>query len=479
VSKQAVLVIGDVMLDERVEGDMTRISPEAPSPVVCVTDTHYTLGGAGNVAANIASLGRKVYLLGAIGPDQNGQVVTQLAGELGLLVNFGGIARTTTKTRVTCGGQQVLRTDREGIVDTANHIDHVKAAIAGINSSEIGIIVIADYAKGMINGPIVDAINDFAVKHHIPIYVDGKPQNYVHYWGKVDLVKPNLVEAEEIMDMAGEVLHPARQIGTPLDRARLAAKAVAGFTKAYTTIVTAGASGAACATIEEGDERYTQFTRTPDPQECFDPTGCGDTFMAVLVDAYLTGFGIETAVDMANTGAALAASKHGTYVITRDDLEDAGMARLGVYGKIMTIDQLALYLTRKRANGDSIVMTNGTFRYLHHGHMETIRWAKKRGDRLIVAMNSDEAIEELKPGKSYIPAKYRLQMMAQMPEVDAVWLFNDADVTATVKAINPNILVKGAEYRDKMVPGADFVAKNGGEVLFSPMIDGFHADDLT
>jgi D-beta-D-heptose 7-phosphate kinase/D-beta-D-heptose 1-phosphate adenosyltransferase len=481
VASKAVLVIGDVMLDRCKEGTMTRISPEAPSPVVKVESLSSSLGGAGNVAANLAALGRKVYLLGDKGSSAtwDAKILTDLCDQAGITHNLRSSTNpTVVKERVTVGGTQVLRLDTEEVNTLDDGTDYYVSAVESLLTEHTGVgaIVYADYCKGVVRGKLVTTVTRLATKLNIPIYLDTKPAHASTY-PKVDVFKPNLKEALEMLGPA-EALHLATDIkhNGAGNVALHCARKLKQYGAEGIVIVTAGAAGAACAYGNGEDE---SFLSSVTPQECFDPTGCGDTFMAAFVDSQMRDYDLPSAVLRANTAGAKAASMHGTTVLTRNELEDAVLARLGDSGKCMTMRRTLEYLERKRADGKNIVFTNGTFRYLHHGHMATMRYAKAQGDILVVGINSDASIEQLKPGQTYVPEAERAAMLSHFPFVDVIVIFDDPDVTDTIKAIKPLFLVKGAEYREKHVPGADFVAKYGGEVRFAPMIDGFHASDLT
>lgn len=490
-SRQAVLVIGDVMLDERIEGEMTRISPEAPAPVVRASRPSYVLGGAGNVAANIAALGHKTYLLGVIGPDQAGQCLIQLCRTQGVTANLRqGISVTTTKTRITCGGQQVFRYDREESIsgDSAEHLTYMMQAVASVLGphSDVGAIVVSDYAKGVINAQLMQ----FLVDTRIPVFVDGKPQNReCYHW--VSLLKPNFKEAVEMLPPPAAV-HPVMATQDRVEQAAYMGEVLCNHLGACSVVITLGDRGAVyvdnalqtdgavhlqAAGYQPAKSPRVVHSELP-RQDCFDVTGAGDTFMAVMVDAYLAGMGMDKALLRANVAAAAAVRQHGTTVVSRDALEDAMLAQVGPAGKIMWMESLQRFIDRKRRAEHRIVFTNGTFRYLHQGHIELLRFAKQQGGTLIVGINSDRSLAELKPGKAFVPAQYRAELLAQMPDVDAVVIFDNVNVEETVKQIRPNVLVKGAEYIEKVVPGADFVARHGGEVKFAPMIDGIHASDL-
>lgn len=471
-SKQAVLVVGDIMLDERIEGEMTRISPEAPAPVVRVTNHTFSLGGAANVAANIAALGHQAYLLGSVGFDTHANTVRQLCSNNGIRVNlWQGSQETTVKTRITCGGQQVLRYDHESVIpgDSHDHLPYMVQAVETVMGphSDVGLIVVADYAKGVINAALMQQL----ARRGVPVFVDGKPQNKSCYQ-YASLLKPNFKEALAMLSDAAAV-HPVLATSDLVAKAGYIAEQLIAELRVAGVVITLGAAGA----VYSGHGRGLLHSSLP-PQACFDVTGAGDTFMAVLADSYLHGIVMDEAILRANVAAAKAVSRHGTSIVNRDELEDALMGVTGDEDKIMGMHRLQSFIMRKRRAGRRIVFTNGTFRFLHQGHIELLKFAKQQGDILVVGINSDLSLAALKPGKAFVPAKYRTQLLAQMPGVDAVLVFDATNVEDTVKQIKPDVLVKGAEYVTQKVPGADFVARHGGEVKFAPMVEGIHATDL-
>ena len=481
--RKRVLVIGDVMVDRWIEGSMTRISPEAPSPIIQEKTVIHQPGGAANVAANIAALGNPTLLCGVVGKDWEADWLRQwLVDQYGMVLNLVEHPRAPTarKTRITCGGQQIVRLDREERLRTSGRVvtdRQVEAAVlAGVQAAlqqarelNIGMIVMVDYHKGALSQDIVGPVILEARALEIPVFVDTKPGRCNWYRG-ASLLKPNFQEACE---MCEHVVHPGLWMGHDEDQARIMARQLHLQWDLGTVVITRGVHGA---TGYDGQQYYSQAV---DTKEVYDVTGAGDTFMAVLAHAAVHGQTLPEAMRQATMAATLAVQHHHTFVITQAMLDEELLRR---DGKVLGVEAAVRYVERQREAGKSIVMTNGRYCYLHHGHIESLRWARQQGDFLVVAVNSDKSILALHArhgvDAKYMPEKYRVELIAQQPCVDLVVLFDDPDVEGTVHELKPDVLVKGAQYQSEAVPGADYVARRGGEVRFAPMVRGISATDL-
>jgi D-beta-D-heptose 7-phosphate kinase/D-beta-D-heptose 1-phosphate adenosyltransferase len=468
---KSVLVVGDVMVDRWIEGPMTRISPEAPSPVILEEAVTHQPGGAANVAANIAALGNPTLLCGVVGDDWEGRWLQTALSSRGVTSNLIAheSAPTTCKARITCGGQQVIRVDRERPPDTyAECINRVTAAVQAAlqqaHSLNLGLVVISDYAKGALDQEFVERLLMSARSLEIPVLVDTKPCNIAWYRG-ASLLKPNFKEASQMCDA---LVHPGLWIGDNDDQAMIMARHLHNQWGFGTVIITRGAHGA---TAYDGQQHYNQDV---DAKEVYDVTGAGDTFMAVLADSVLRERALPEAMKLAATAATLAVQHHQTFVLTRSVLDDEVLRR---DGKVVQWRDASRYIERQQEAEKIVVMTNGRYRFLHHGHIETFRWAKRQGDFLVVAVNSDASLRAL-GDTVFMPEAYRAELIAQRKCVDMVVLFDDPSVESTVRELKPDILVKGAQYEDQAVPGADFVARRGGEVRFAPMIEGVSVTSL-
>lgn len=468
--RKKILVVGDVMVDQWIEGPMTRISPEAPAPIIQEETVLHQPGGAANVAANIAALGNPTLLCGVVGDDwEAGWLRRHLSDQYGMSLNLieHPTAPTSRKTRITCGGQQIIRLDREepswvASVEAAM-IAAIQAVLQQAQELNLGMVVVADYNKGALPAGVLAALLPAAAALSIPVFVDTKPSRVAWYRG-ASLLKPNFKEA---CAMCESLVHPGMWLGDEEDQAVIMARHLQRQWGLGAVVITRGRHGA---TAYDGRQHYNQST---DGKEVYDVTGAGDTFMAVLAHAGVRGQALPEALRQASAAATLAVQRRHTFVITQAAL-DVELLRRG--GKVLYLEEAERYVNRQRADGQTIVMTNGRYRYLHHGHIESFRWARQQGDFLVVAVNSDKSLELLHAqrgiGVAYMPEQYRAALVAQQAGVDLVVLFDDPSVENTVRQLNPHILVKGLQYVEETVPGADYVARHGGEVRFAPMVPG-------
>lgn len=472
MSKTTVLVVGDVMLDRWIEGSMERISPESSSPVVRQLSTIQTPGGAGNVAAGLLALGCNVLLAGVggndpaevdlqftlgslSGPDSPARLMTSLAT---------GTGPTLVKTRITCGGQQVLRLDTEQL-PLANEAALRDAIVVGVQAycDRLAAIVVSDYGKGAMTPGLASLLLEASSRYAIPLLVDTKPEHFAWYRGS-SVLKPNLREATAFAK-SGSV-HPALAVADPADQAVAAGMYIRDQVGIPNVIVTCGAAGL----VWVGAAGYHHYTAAPVP--VYDVTGAGDTVMAVLAAMSVHGWSHAETLERAVVAGSLAVQRHRTAVITRDELEDAMVARHGWAGKFMGPQAVKEFVARKRRAGLRIVLTNGCFDALHYGHLSTLEFAKQQGDVLVVAFNDDASTTALKgEGRPLVPGSYRGMQLAMTGVVDAVVEF-DGDVEALVRLLKPDVLTKGAEYVPQAVAGADYVAQLGGRVAFAPMREG-------
>lgn len=463
-SRPAALIIGDVMLDRRVEGEMVRVSPEAPAPIIRQETVTESPGGAANVARNIVSLGAKAYLMGVIGNDYAGQTLAKMIAEAGVTacLPVGG-ATTIQKTRITCGGQIVLRTDMEQtpLSATEELCAGLKFALEG--SLPVGIIVIADYGKGTVTQELFTHVRALAAAQQIPIYVDCRPAQVMQYEG-VTLIKPNLKEALGMMDVLRQV-HPGLYPADPVEQGNTAAVLLRQALQVTWPVVTLGKDG--CVWFDPTDETYHTFQ--PRAKEVYDVCGAGDTTMAALAVAYLEGKSPDIAVSFAMYAAGLAVRRHGVHAIHRDEVEEFRYRETGWPAKLMDEDQLRWFVDRRRRRGDRLVFTNGCFDGLHSGHIEMFRFAKQQGDTLIVAYNDDDSLRSLKgTNRPHVPQSYRASHLAQQASVDAVYRF-DGDAEKLIRTLKPDVLVKGEDSASQVIPGAEFVASHGGIVALAPI----------
>lgn len=456
-----VVCVGDVMVDRYVMGAVSRVSPEAPIPVLQQTHTRSTLGAAGNVARNIAHLGVNVTLIGVVGDDNVAHEATRLVSEehkiIGELITARG-RKTTVKTRYLAGTQQLLRVDQEDKSPLMAQIEaHLMDAIVA-ECSDADLILVSDYAKGALTDDILSKIAEVAARRNIPVLVDPKGTDYKRY-GKVSLIKPN---ARELFDLT----QMPTQTDDEVHAALIAAK---GMCDADTILVTRGGRGMAF--LDDKDDLQMIKAQT---REIYDVSGAGDTVLATLGLAMASGLPLSDATAFAVLASGLVVEKVGAAAVGPTELLKAAEGQKSHDQKIMALPVLEEQVVRWRARGLRVGFTNGCFDLLHPGHLKLISAAKATCDRLIVAINTDDSVKRLKGASRPIqPETSRAHILAALADVDAVCMFADDTPLQTLEVLMPDVLVKGADYTIDQVVGADIIQANGGTVKLVELQDGF------
>ncbi len=451
-----VLVVGDVILDRYVHGDTTRISPEAPVPVVRVNATQEKPGGAANVALNVRALGVGVCLLGMTGADESAAALRAMLVEAEVQCLFVQQADfpTTTKLRVLSGHQQLLRLDYEGgTADT--HIDNDSLyALYRQAAKDAALVVLSDYGKGSLKN--IDKFIEFARAHGTAVLVDPKGTDFERY-RHASLLTPNLKEFESVVGPCRDEAELAAKGGDLCQALQLDALLVTRGEQGM-SLIRAGATGADAAIHLPAQTR-----------EVFDVTGAGDTVIAALAAGLASGYDMPQAMAYANRAAGLVVEKLGTATVSVAELNAAGRAvqpaAARVLGAKECIEQAALL----RSAGRKLVLTNGCFDILHAGHVEYLQEARALGDCLIVAVNDDASVRRLKgQGRPVHSLHQRLRVLAGLAAVDWLVAFSEGTPEALIRKIRPHVLVKGGDYQPSEVAGGEFVKQNGGEVLILP-----------
>jgi len=448
----SVLVIGDLMLDKYYFGNVNRISPEAPVPVVKVNFSKYTLGGAGNVVNNIVNLKAKVCLIGTVGKDQNREILKQLLEERE--INYYLLERdlpTITKIRIIGGHQQILRIDFEEIVflneeETKIIKQHIMSAI-----NKVKCLVVSDYSKGVVSPELSQFIIEKAHKISLPVVVDPKGKDWTKYKGAT-IITPNLKELSDVLNV--EIKNEDEEIE------RYGQEVKEKYNLEY-LLATRSEKGMSLIT-KEG-----VFHIRSEAKEVYDVSGAGDTVVATLATAMATGFDILDAVKLANTAAGIVVSKIGTAPITLEELKKTLKGYKNK--KVKSLNELLDELRILKSKGKKIVFTNGCFDILHRGHIEYLRKAKRLGDILIVGLNSDESEGKIK-GKDRPINKQedRAELLASLEFVDYVVIFDEETPYNLIKKIKPDVLVKGGDYKEEVV-GREFAK----EIVIVPFINGY------
>ncbi len=463
LNNAAVLCIGDVMLDQFVYGDVERVSPEAPIPVLNVNHRTRAIGGAGNVVCNIAALGAAAQLVSVVGDDTLGvQVRDLLAGMDGidpqLLVDSG--RSTTVKTRFIAGGQQLLRADDETTGDPAQNLLEraVETATAALSLSAPGAMILSDYGKGVLTDEVICQAIAAAQAAKVPVIVDPKGADYAKYSG-ADILTPNRRELSKA----------ARMATGGSDEIVAAAQHLIESCGARHILVTRGGEGMSLVSSEGAPVHLPALAR-----EIFDVSGAGDTVVAVLATGLAAGMSIAEAAQLANIAASLVVAKVGTAVVRNAELADAVDAAASIPDKIVDQKRLAEQVAQWRSRGLTVGFTNGCFDLVHPGHISLLEQAKSASDRLIVGLNSDASVTRLKgEGRPVQDAAARGLVLASVAAVDVVVVFDDDTPLELIRQIRPDVLVKGEDYELDAVVGGDIVEAYGGRVVLADLVDGF------
>jgi len=448
-----LLVIGDVMLDRYWHGAASRISPEAPVPVVQVGTQEDRPGGAGNVALNIAALGSAATLIGVVGKDDNAQDLESRLTAAGVYCEFlkSEDKPTITKLRVISQHQQLIRLDFEEKFDEQDIADLQSLATSLLPNAQA--LVLSDYAKGALQD--VPALIKLARVQNIPIIVDPKGSDFEKYRGST-LITPNLNEFESVVGPCAseeELVSKGLKLMSDLELQAM--------------LITRGEHGM---TLLRPDLEELHLPARA--REVFDVTGAGDTVISVLASSLAAGDNLAEATAIANLAAGLVVGKLGTAAISGPELRRAILAEQDTGMGVMTAEQLSIAVHDAKAHGEKIVFTNGCFDIIHAGHVGYLSQAKKLGDRLVVAINADESVARLKgPGRPLNPVERRMAVLDGLEAVDWVVNFKEDTPEALLKSLQPDILVKGGDYSLEQVVGGEYVFSYGGEVKALEFLD--------
>jgi D-beta-D-heptose 7-phosphate kinase/D-beta-D-heptose 1-phosphate adenosyltransferase len=445
-NKKHILVVGDVMLDKYIYGDVHRISPEAPIPIVNAQKETLTVGGAANVSENLINLGGSVTLFGIIGNDENG---TLLRGKLNpnitaeLLVDEE--RPTTTKTRIINGSQQLLRIDNESTKESITLLQQ----ITKIDMSIFDGVILSDYAKGALSSATCQYIIAQAKKFKIPVLVDPKQNDITRYSGAT-CICPNFQEFKNIIvDKTDDLLLAGQNLLQKFDLQSIA--------------VTMGEKGIALIT-RIGVQVFPAVAK-----QVFDVSGAGDTVISILSLSQTANLTLDVAAPLANIGAGIVIGKAGTTPIELPEFVSS--FDNSDTNKIMLESVAARRILYWRSQNKSIVFTNGCFDLLHAGHIKLLSSAKKLGDKLIIGLNSDSSIQLLKGLDRPINNELnRAEVLSALDAVDAIIIFDDQTPQKLIETIKPDVLCKGGDYADKSIVGDVFVKSYGGKVTIIPIV---------
>ena len=448
-----LLVIGDVMLDRYWHGEASRVSPEAPVPVVKVGNREDRPGGAGNVALNMAALGSAVRLVGIVGNDETGLELLSRLNAAGVYCDFLQSADkpTITKLRVIGQHQQLIRLDFEQQFEAADIIGLQGKVKSLIGDSQV--MVLSDYGKGALQETA--NLIELGRSKDIPIIVDPRGTNFEKYRGAT-LLTPNLSEFEAVAGYSNneeEFVNKGLRLVKDLNLEAI--------------LISRGEHGM---TLIRPDSPELHLPARA--QEVFDVTGAGDTVISVLAAAMAAGDGLADSTALANLAAGLVVGKLGTAAISGPELRRAVLVELDSGRGVMTAEQLRIAVQDAKAHDEKIVFTNGCFDIVHAGHVGYLAKAKQLGDRLIVAINDDESAHRLKgPGRPINPVERRMAVLAGLEAVDWVVSFSEDTPEPLLEFLQPEVLVKGGDYTMDEVVGGDYVNSYGGEVRVLEFLD--------
>lgn len=476
-AERPLLVVGDLILDQFIRGTVKRISPEAPVPVVEQQEAAFYPGGAANVACNLAALGAAVVLVGAIGDDEEGRQLMRSLSQSKIdtsLIQVIPGRPTSLKTRIIAEQQQIVRVDREVTTPLGEQdVSRVLEAIQGCLAGSAGL-VFSDYNKGFLSPSIVTAIIRQAQSLEKTVIADTKLQVLDHYRG-VTALTPNINELQ---------LSTGRLLCSPSD-IDVAARELMDKIQAPVLLVTCGQNGIRL--YDSDSQQRTHFTGHA--ETVADVSGAGDTVIAVFTWALtIRRFSVHQAAKLANDAGTLAVGKKGISTINVDELLSLvevhsinGLDRELGPSKNRTLEQLLsdIHAVRQSQPSAKIVFTNGCFDMLHAGHVSYLQRAKALGDLLLVGLNSDSSVRQIKGNRRpIVPEAQRVQTLAGLECVDFVVLFDQETPLHLIQAIKPDFLVKGSDYELHQVVGRDFVEANGGRVELLPSNQGISTSKI-
>ncbi len=464
LSRGRVLVVGDLIFDRHVWGDVTRVSPEAPIQVLDVRHEEVSPGGAANVACKVAELGGEALLAGVVGRDPEGASLLDTTRGFGVRTSAvveDAFRPTTRKIRYIARSQQLLRVDCEDRAPVSGETElELAEAVAGA-ASACDAIVIEDYGKGVLSPRVLEAALERAGE--IPVVVDPNGAGWSRY-ARAAVITPNVLELETA---AGTRVRTDAELES-------AARKLLKESGARAIAVTNGPQGITLVTADAVERVPTT------PAEVYDVTGAGDAVAAAFGLALAGGLDMIEACEVANLAGGVIVRQMGVGRLSRERLLEAAAGEAGSAArKVVPLEEAAQRVRRLQTAGKRIVFTNGCFDILHPGHVYLLEEARKRGEFLVVGLNSDESIRRIKgPGRPAQTETRRAQVLAALETVDLVVIFDEDTPRRLIEQVRPDVLVKGGEYTEEQVVGAGFVRSCGGEVALVPLTDDGGTSDM-
>jgi D-beta-D-heptose 7-phosphate kinase/D-beta-D-heptose 1-phosphate adenosyltransferase len=461
-----VLVVGDVMVDRYIFGVVSRVSPEAPIPVLLAGEEESRLGGAGNVALNLRALGAKVALAGVVGMDDGAEICRSRAEAAGIDLRGVVVERdrpTSVKTRLISRtqqhSQQVLRVDRESTEPIGPDSIRRISRFAEREIPRCDVVILSDYAKGSLPTRLVRQLIRLARRARRPVLVDPKGTDYSRYRG-ASAVTPNRKESQEATGIEMTGPKKLEKIG----------RSLLTDLSLEVAIVTLDREGIA---LFPADGKTRRFTSKP--VEVSDGTGAGDAVIAALGWGLAIGASWEDAAAIATVAGGLEVQHLGVVPIPREELLGAlQVEQIATAGKVMSPLDIDEALAARRARGERVVFTNGCFDLMHAGHVRYLKFARAQGDCLVVGLNSDRSVRKQDKGgdRPLVGQGDRAETLAALESVDFVAFFDEPTPLRLIQRLKPDVIVKGEDWREKGVVGQAFVENRGGKVVFAPLLKG-------
>ncbi|HUS73377.1 MAG TPA: bifunctional heptose 7-phosphate kinase/heptose 1-phosphate adenyltransferase [Sedimentisphaerales bacterium] len=461
-----ILLVGDFMLDVYTYGDALRISPEAPVPVLKVTKTEYSCGGAGSVATNLAALGAVPCCLGVIGDDANGKILKQMLTEAGAdTVGLFVVPDRSTISKLRLVGlaqhrhrQQLMRIDEESTEPLPDELNEAILQAYKDKLKKADVVCLQDYNKGLLCPSLCKQMVQLAARANKKVLVDPcLTSDYSKYIGAT-IITPNRREASEV-------------VGFDIESAEMAAGAATELAKKLkleAVVITLDKEGAYLRTNQTSEIVPAR------PRSVYDVTGAGDMVLATLAITLAADCDYQTAVQLSNITAGIEVEKFGAATVTIPEIiNEIVSENRGKSGKVRSIDSLVEELGWQRGQKATIVFTNGCFDVMHRGHTEFLKFCRQQGDIVVVGLNSDGSVKTIKGPDRPINNQYdRAAVLAALETVDYITVFDEPDPLNLIKQVKPDVLVKGQDWARKGVIGQDFVESYGGKVVLAPLVEG-------
>jgi len=457
-----VLVVGDFMLDVYIYGDALRISPEAPVPVLKITKTEYSCGGAGAVATDLAALGAQSCCLGVIGDDRNGKTLTKMLTEAGAdITGLLAVNNRPTISKQRLIGlaqhrhqQQLFRMDEESTEPLSDEQYENILQLYKDKLKQTDIVCLQDYDKGLLSSSLCKQMIQLATQANKKVLIDPSPASDYSKYSGATLITPNRRET-------------SIAVGFEIKTAEMAARAAQELAEKLnlkTVVITLDKQGAYLKT-----EKTSELIPTR-PRSVYDVTGAGDIVLATLAITLAAGCDYKTAVQLSNITGGIEVEKFGVATVTIEEIinEIAGKS-----DKVHSIDSLIAQLDEHRRQNATIVFTNGCFDVVHRGHIEFLKFCKSQGNIVIVGLNSDSSTKVIKGPDRPINNQYdRAAVLAAFETVDYITIFEEPDPLNLLKKVKPDVLVKGQDWEHKGVVGREFIESYGGKVVLAPLVEG-------